>query len=167
MSGGDGQGRTSRRARGIDGPVSDVSQGKSGLELLLEAITGKLPTGPLMSTLGCQIVEVSDGFARLQLVQLYSPTHAVHGGVLSAVLDAAMGAAVLTTLDAKSGYTTAALTAHLTRAITPRTAKIIAEGWVVHRGSRLVTAEGRLSDEQGRLLAHGSATCALTERPSA
>jgi uncharacterized protein (TIGR00369 family) len=150
--------------------VSAVNQGKPGLELLLEALAGKQPTGPLMSTLGCQLVDVSDGFARMELVpseQLFSPTHAVHGGVLSAVLDAAMGAAVLTTLDGKSGYTTATLTVHLTRAITPRTLKIVAEGWVVHRGRRLVTTEGRLSDEQGRLLAHGSATCALTERPSA
>jgi uncharacterized protein (TIGR00369 family) len=150
--------------------VSAVNQGKPGLELLLEAIAGKQPTGPLMSTLGCQLVDVSDGFARIELVpseRLFSPTHAVHGGVLSTVLDAAMGAAVLTTLDGKSGYTTATLTVHLTRAITPRTLKIVAEGWVVHRGRRLVTTEGRLSDEQGRLLAHGSATCALTERPSA
>ena len=149
--------------------VSAVSQGKPGIELLLAAIEAKLPTGPLMSTLACQLVAVSDGFARFELVpseHLFSPTHAVHGGVSSAVLDAAMGAAVLTTLDGKSGYTTATLTAHLTRAITPRTLKIVAEGWVVHRGSRLVTAEARLSDEQGRLLAHGSATCALTERPS-
>jgi uncharacterized protein (TIGR00369 family) len=149
--------------------VSATNLGKPGLELLLEAITGKLPTGPLLATLGCQLVEVSDGFARFHLVpseQLYSPAYAVHGGVLSTVLDAAMGAAVLTTLDGISGYTTATLTVHLTRAITPRTVKIIAEGWVVHRGSRLVTAEGRVNDEQGRLLAHGSATCALTERPS-
>jgi uncharacterized protein (TIGR00369 family) len=150
--------------------VLAANQGKSGIELLREAIAGKLSTGPLMATLGCQLVEVSDGFARFELVpseQLHNPTHAAHGGVLSAVLDAAMGAAVLTTLDGKSGYATVTLTVHLTRAITPRTLKVVAEGWVVHRGRRLVTTEGRLSDEQGRLLAHGSATCALTERPSA
>lgn len=149
--------------------MSSASQGKPGIDLLLEAITGKLPTGPLLATLGCELTEVSDGFARFNLVpseQLYSPVHAVHSGVLSTLLDAAMGAAVLTTLDGASGYTTATLTVHLTRAITARTRKIIAEGWVVHRGSRLVTAEGRVNDEQGRLLAHGSATCALTERPS-
>ncbi len=35
----------------------------------------------------------------------------------------------------------------------------------MHRGSRLVTAEGRLTDEQGRLLAHGSATFALNGPP--
>jgi acyl-coenzyme A thioesterase PaaI-like protein len=58
------------------------------------------------------------------------------------------------------------MTVHYTRAINARTVKVLAEGWVVHRGSRLVTAEGRLTDEQGRLLAHGSATLALSERPA-
>lgn len=162
--------RTLRRAHGIASPLSPPTQGQTGLELLREAIAGKLPAGPLLATFGCELVEVSDGFARFELLPsaaLYSPAHAVHGGVLATVLDAAMGAAVLTTLDAASGYTTATLTVHLTRAISPRTAKMKAEGWVVHRGSRLVTAEARVNDEQGRLLAHGSATCALIERPSA
>ncbi len=157
------------RARGIENPLSFPTQGQTGIGLLHDAIAGKLPAGPLLATLGCELVEVSDGFARFELLPsaaLYSPAHAVHGGVLATVLDAAMGAAVLTTLDAASGYTTATLTVQLTRAISPRTAKMTAEGWVVHRGSRLVTAEGRVKDEQGRLLAHGSATCALIERPS-
>jgi acyl-coenzyme A thioesterase PaaI-like protein len=77
-----------------------------------------------------------------------------------------MSAAVMTTLDAATGHTTAMLTVHLTRAITARTAKVSAEGWVVHRGSRLVTAEARLNDEQGRLLGHGSGTYSLNERAS-
>jgi uncharacterized protein (TIGR00369 family) len=149
--------------------LSSVTEGKSGLELLQQAITGKLPTGPLLKTLGCALVEVTDGFARFELAsteELHSPVYALHGGVLSTLLDAAMGAAVLTTLDGAKGYSTVTLTVHLTRAITARTGKMAVEGWVVHRGSRLVTAEGRLTDEQGRLLAHASATCAVIERPS-
>jgi uncharacterized protein (TIGR00369 family) len=148
--------------------VSSLSPGKTGIELLREALAGKLPSAPLQATLGFVLAEVSDGFARYELApreELYGSAQAVHAGVPAALLDAAMGAAVTTTLDSVTGYTTATLTVHLTRAITARTVKVLAEGWVVHRGSRLVTAEGRLTDEQGRLLAHGSATCALTERP--
>lgn len=148
--------------------MSSLSEGKTGLELLQQAITGKLPTAPLLKTLGCALSEATDGFARFELSpteELHSPAYALHGGALSALLDAAMGAAVLTTLDAAKGYSTATLTAHLTRAITARTGKLTIEGWVVHRGSRLVTAEGRVTDEQGRLFAHGSATFAIIERP--
>lgn len=142
--------------------------GKPGIEFLLALIAGTVPPPPLQQTLGFQLIEVSDGFARFELTpgeHLYNPSGVVHGGVAATLLDSAMGAAVMTTLDAVTSYTTAMLTVHLTRAITSRTVKVSGEGWVVHRGSRLVTAEGRLSDEQGRLLAHGSATCALSERP--
>ena len=158
-----------RRTRGIDQGLSSLSEGKTGLELLQQAMAGKLPTAPLLKALGCLLVEATDGFARFELSateELHSPVYALHGGVLSTLLDAAMGAAVLTTLDSAKGYSTATLTAHLTRAITARTGKLMIEGWVVHRGSRLVTAEGRVSDEQGRLFAHGSATFSIIERPS-
>jgi acyl-coenzyme A thioesterase PaaI-like protein len=33
------------------------------------------------------------------------------------------------------------------------------EGRVVHAGSRLVTAEGRLTDAAGKLYAHAATTC--------
>jgi acyl-coenzyme A thioesterase PaaI-like protein len=70
----------------------------------------------------------------------------------------------VTTLDALTSPTTATITVHVTRAITTRIAKVLCEGWVVHRGSRMVTTEGRLNDDQGRLLAHASATYALGPR---
>ncbi len=149
--------------------IAASAAGKKGLELLREMIAGKLQVPPIQATLGFELVEVKDGFARYQLApgdHLYGALNAVHSGVAATLLDSAMGAAVLTVLDASSGASTAGLTVHLTRAITARSGLVFAEGWVVHRGSRLVTTEGRLNDEQGRLLAHGSATYALTERPA-
>jgi uncharacterized protein (TIGR00369 family) len=141
--------------------------GKTGIEFLREIIAGKVPPAPLQATLGFALVDAQDGFARFELVpgeHLFNAMGAVHGGVAATLLDSAMGAAVMTTLNVSTGYTTATLTVHMTRAITLRTSKVTAEGWVVHRGSRLVTAEGRLNDSEGRLLAHGSATCAISER---
>jgi uncharacterized protein (TIGR00369 family) len=144
--------------------------GKTGLEFLRDVISGKVPAAPLQATLGFSLVSVQDGFARIELVpgeHLFGPMNAVQSGLAATLLEAAMGAAVMTTLDAVTGYSTATLIIHSTRAITLRTSKVIAEGWVVHRGSRLVTAEARLNDADGRLLAHGSATCAISERPGA
>ncbi len=145
------------------------SVGRTGLEFLGDVAAGKLPEAPLQATLGLRLLEVQDGFARFELTPAehhYGAMNAVHGGVVAALLEAAMSAAVMTTLDALTSPTTATLTVHSTRAITLRTSKVLAEGWVVHRGSRLVTAEGRINDADGRLLAHGSATCALGERPA-
>lgn len=150
--------------------TSGAALGKSGLEFLRELIAGKVPAPPFQVTLGFQLLEADDGMARYQLLpgeHLYGAQNSVHSGVASALLDAAMSAAVTTTLHAQTTFTVVTLNTHITRAISQRTQKVLADGWVVHRSSRLVTAEGRLTDEQGRLLAHGSATCALVERPGA
>ena len=40
---------------------------------------------------------------------------------------------------------------------------IKAEGLVLNRGRRIGTAEGRITDGQGRLLAHGTTTCLIFE----
>jgi uncharacterized protein (TIGR00369 family) len=47
------------------------------------------------------------------------------------------------------------------RAITESTGRVIAEGSVIHRGGRVATAEARLTDAAGRLLAHGTSTCLI------
>ena len=40
---------------------------------------------------------------------------------------------------------------------------ISAEGIVLSRGRRVGTAEGRITDSNGRLLAHGTTTCLIFE----
>ena len=47
------------------------------------------------------------------------------------------------------------------RPITPATDAIRAEGLVLNRGRRIGTAEGRITDPNGRLLAHGTTTCLI------
>ncbi|HVC64991.1 MAG TPA: PaaI family thioesterase, partial [Candidatus Dormibacteraeota bacterium] len=55
----------------------------------------------------------------------------------------------------------------LLRVITPETGRVRAEGRVISRGRRIGTAEGRLTDAEGRLLAHGTTTCLIFEYQSA
>ena len=141
--------------------------GKPGIEFLRELLRGEAPAAPIQATLGFELLEVSDGFAKAQLVpgeHLYGTFNSVHGGVASTLLDATMASAVVTTLDALTLPSTATISVHFTRPITVRMLAVVCEGWVVHRGSRLVTAEGRIADDQGRLLAHGSATYSLGTR---
>jgi uncharacterized protein (TIGR00369 family) len=145
----------------------DSARGRLGIDVLRDLCTGRAPAAPIQVTLGFDLVEVQDGFARLQSTpgeHLYGATGTVHSGVVATLLDAAMAAAVMTTLDAVTSYTTTNLNVHVTRSISLRTGRILVEGWVVHRGSRLVTAEARINDEQNRLLAHGTGTYSLGER---
>jgi uncharacterized protein (TIGR00369 family) len=141
--------------------------GRTGLAFLRAMLDGHVPPAPIQSTLRFDLIAAEDGLARFRATpdeSLYNPMASVHGGVAATLLDSAMGAAVLSTLDEKSGYTTADLSVHLTRAITARSGAIVAEGRVLHRGSRVVTAEGRLTDAEGRLLAHGTASCLVLPR---
>jgi len=127
----------------------------------------KVPPAPFQLTLGAHLLEVQDGLSRWELLpgeHLCGAQGTVTAGVGAALLELAMNAAVHTTLDAATLATTVALTTHLTPPITTQVTRMLCEGWVVHRGSRLVTAEARLADEQGRLLAHGSGTYALSRR---
>lgn len=90
---------------------------------------------------------------------LLNPAGTVHGGFTTALLD--MGLAVQSTLEKGVSQTTLEFKISLVRPITPETGLIKAEGVVLNRGRRIGTAEGRVTDGKGRLLAHGTTTCLI------
>ena len=56
------------------------------------------------------------------------------------------------------GYTSVETKANFTRPIRQDTGRVRAEGRVVNRGRQIMTAEARILDAEGRLLAHGTST---------
>jgi uncharacterized protein (TIGR00369 family) len=64
-------------------------------------------------------------------------------------------------VPAGSAYTTLELKVHLVRAITDKTGHLRAEGRIIHGGSRMGTAEGKLIDKDGKIYAHGTTTCMI------
>jgi uncharacterized protein (TIGR00369 family) len=62
-------------------------------------------------------------------------------------------------VPAGATYATLEAKTNLTRAITASTGKLRAIGKVVHLGSRVASAEGRLIDGEGKLFAHATTTC--------
>jgi uncharacterized protein (TIGR00369 family) len=92
-----------------------------------------------------------------------NPSGTVHGGVAATLLDTCMGLAIRTNLDKGTNSTTLEFKISLVRPITPETGTIKAEGVLVSCGRRIGTAEGRITDQQGRLLAHGTTTCLIFE----
>ena len=88
----------------------------------------------------------------------------MHGGFSATLLDNCMGLAILSTLEKGIGQTTLEFKISLARPITPETGLITAEGVVLSRGRRVGTAEGCITDSQGRLLAHGTTNCLIFDR---
>jgi uncharacterized protein (TIGR00369 family) len=124
----------------------------------------EIPHAPVAELLGFTLIELGDGQASFELdpgERHYNPLGTVHGGIAATLLDSAMGVAVHTTLDDGQRYTTLELKVNFVRAITEETGRIVAAGSVIHRGGRVATAEARLTDADGRLLAHGTSTCLI------
>jgi uncharacterized protein (TIGR00369 family) len=138
----------------------------SGLQFVHGLVAGALPMNSMAETLGYDIIEVSAG--RVVITAQPSTAHlnpagTVHGGLAATLLDSCMGLAIHSTLDKGSGQTTLEFKISLVRAVTPDTGTLRAEGTVISRGRRVGTAEGRLTDAEGRILAHGTTTCLIFE----
>src|SRR5215472_3034534 len=87
----------------------------------------------------------------------------VPGGLAATLLDTCMGLAIRSMLDKGFAQTTLEFKISLLRPITPQTGLVKAEGEVITCGRRIGTAEGRLTDKDGRVLAHGTTTCLIFE----
>jgi uncharacterized protein (TIGR00369 family) len=137
----------------------------SGLEHLEAIRDGRFPPPPIAELLGFELLEVGHGratFAAVPGAQHYNPIGVVHGGLAATLLDSAMGCAVQTTLEAGVAYTTLDLNVTFLRPMTVDTGKVVCEATVVHAGSRVATAEGRVfSASTGKLIASGTCSCVL------
>jgi uncharacterized protein (TIGR00369 family) len=136
----------------------------TGLEFVQGLVNGTLPHNSMAGTLGYRIVEAEKGRVVVTAVpndMQLNPAGTVHGGLAATMLDSCMGLAVQTLLDKGVGSTTLEFKISFVRPITPETGVIRAEGVVVNQGRRVGTAEGRVTDANGRLLAHATTTCLI------
>ncbi|WP_395646324.1 PaaI family thioesterase [Terricaulis sp.] len=133
----------------------------SGLEAVQGLIEGRFPPPSITTTLGYRLVEAEEGravFVGEPSDRIMNPLGVVHGGWALTLIDSATGVAAHTTLAAGVGYTTVETKVNFVRAISPATGEVRAEGKVVARGRTIITAEAKLTDSRGKLLAHGSST---------
>jgi uncharacterized protein (TIGR00369 family) len=147
-------------------PALSAKSGRSltGLDYLTAVKDGKLPISPFGRLLDYRIAEIQPGYAVLELEPgeyHCNPTGRVHGGVASALLDSAMGCAVQATLERGVGYATLEIKVNFVRPLSSQASRVRCEAKTLHVGSRVITVEGKLSDEQGKLYAHGTATFML------
>jgi uncharacterized protein (TIGR00369 family) len=136
----------------------------NGLEFVTGLASGVLPLNTIAQTLGYDVVEAESGRVVITLHPTgahLNPWGTVHGGLTAILLDSCMGLAIQTMLEKGIGNTTLEFKISLVRAITLETGQIRAEGKILHCGRRVGTAEGRVTDAKGRLLAHGTTTCLI------
>ena len=141
-----------------------VMASMSGLDFVRAIFEGRLPPPPIM-----QGIEPFDQTAEPGVVSFhsvpgfrhYNPIGSVHGGYAAILLDSAMGLAVHTTLPAGTGYTTLEFKISFIKGMTEHTGPVKSEGRTLSVGRRAATAEARITDAKGRLLAHATTTLSL------
>jgi acyl-CoA thioesterase len=114
--------------------------------------------------IGLSIDEVEVGEVTMSLhsrPDMANPLGTLHGGICATLLDSAMGCAVHTTLEAGVGYGTLELKVNYIRSVPVDGVKLTATAKTIHVGRKTATAEGRVHDPQGRLVAHGTTTCMI------
>jgi uncharacterized protein (TIGR00369 family) len=147
---------------------ADQVSGMSGMQVFEAMFAGTLPRPPIGDTLDFLPVEIEPGRAVFQgqpLPRHYNPLGTVHGGWFATLLDSAVGCAVHASLPAGKSYTTAELKINIVRPLTDKVPLVRAEGKVIHLGTRMATAEGRLTGPDGKLYAHASTTCFIFDTP--
>jgi len=141
---------------------------KEGLERA-RAIFAEFPTPPCAATLGWRLVDAEQEAGSVTVAfeatdAFLNPAGRVQGGFLAAMLDDTMGPAVVV----KSGGALFAPTIQLNVAFLEpaRAGALRGAGRVVRLGSKIAFLEGRLFDEEGRLVASATASASLlsTER---
>jgi uncharacterized protein (TIGR00369 family) len=146
-------------------PILAAAGDRTGLELMRAIMAGELPAPPVAQLLGFDIDRVDEGnvvFAMDPLEAHQNPLGTVHGGIITTLLDSAMGCAVHTTLPAGGMYTTLELKVNFLRPSFAGGATLLAEGTVLHRGSTTVLAEATITDaDRGRRIAHATSTCLI------
>lgn len=149
-----------------DAPLDPATM--TGLELFQAfARRGEVEDPPpsIGRLLGMRLVEVEEGrivFSCTTSADFMNPLGITHGGICATLLDSAMSCAVHTTLGPGDTYATLELGVNFVRPVSIDGVELTASGTTIHVGRRSATAEGRVVDDRGRLVAHGTTTCLVT-----
>lgn len=136
----------------------------SGLEFMQRLHKGEFAGAPIAGTLNMKLLDVQDGlvvFSGVPEFGALNPSGAVHGGWYGALLDSALGCAVMTKVPKGSVYTTLEYKVNITRAI-PVGMEVLCEARTLHAGRSTSVANGEIRGaEDGKVYATGSTTCII------
>lgn len=142
--------------------------GLAGIEVLRGIMSRQLPWPPISHLVGLRITEVGQAAATFTLPiteWLRVPQGIVTGGEVAILADGPLGCAVQASLPPATGYTTTELSISMVRPV-PASGHLVARGNLVHGGRHLALSETFITDEAGRLIAHGTSRCFVFAVPA-
>ena len=143
----------------------EAIQRMSGKAVLQAIIDGQLPQAPISEYASFWLMKIGDGFAVLEGEtgsHLLNPAGTVHGGWALTLIDSACACAAHSLLPPGAGYASIETKANFSRPIRQETGRVRCIANVAGRGNQIMSAEARLEDPAGELLAHGTSTIMVT-----
>lgn len=119
---------------------------------------------PFGHLVGFRMTQVSDGFARAELdarPELYNPHDVLHGGVIFAMADNGMGAAVYTRLAPDELCSTIEIKINFLKAV--RQGHVVCDTHVIAKGRRTAVLKSSVSID-GTLVATAQGTYAIHKK---
>jgi len=147
---------------------TEVMASMPGIDFVRAIFDGKLPAPPIMQNIEPFDSTAEPGFVVMHSIpgfRHYNPIGSVHGGYAATLLDSAMGLAIHSMLPVGTGYTTLEFKVSFIKGMTKDSGLVRTEGRTLNVGRRAATAEARMTDSKGRLLAHATTTCLVFEFP--
>lgn len=142
-------------------PDPKTAQAMDGLDYLHAVKEGRIPPPPVWSLVGCRLVEIDRGRIVLEIAPaeyLYNRFGRVQGGILCAVLDAAMACALSSVIPPGMYFTSPEMKVSYFRPIVAEVGTLRCEGIITHRGSRIAFLEARIVDSTGKLYTQAMST---------
>ena len=141
--------------------------GLAGIELLRLFLTARIPRPPISYLTGMQPTEIGAGSATFTMPisdWLKTPQGVATGGEVAMLADGPLGCAVHSGLPGGVGYTTIELSISMLRPV-PAAGRLVARGRLVHLARQLALSEVLVTDDAGRLIAHGTSRCLVLPLP--
>ena len=149
--------------------TASLASSLSGLDFLCAIRDGEVPPAPMARLMGFSLVQVDHGLAVFECVpdeSAYNPIGVVHGGLVCTLCDSAAGCAVQSTLEAGVAYTSIDINVTYLRPITKDSGPIRATARTTKPGRRVAYATVEVTDGSGKLLAHATSSCLVTDNRS-
>jgi uncharacterized protein (TIGR00369 family) len=134
----------------------------------LEELKERVRNSPFHRWAGVELVSVGGGRGELAIDlqdHHFNPQGIVHGGIISAMADTAIGLALRSRLPAGMTHRTAQLNVHFLAKGEGN--RLVGRGRAVHLGRRMGYGEAEVLDGTGRLLARATATFIVLSAPGA
>jgi uncharacterized protein (TIGR00369 family) len=138
----------------------------SGLDLVRLWETEESPVAPACALLGLRFTNVAEGCVVVSAPA--SPWFCTgfgtfYGGIVSAIADAAINAAVTTTLQPRTAFATLDLKLNYLRPVTPDGRELITRATVEQRGRTVAVSTARIDDGDGRRVAMATSSAMILE----